>query len=148
MTTTEVATCNMSSALRQLKLRRTIHRQRSLRKNTSRQETRLLIHEGGGFVKLSTHELSTKVVGVGWLGHTLFSNVGSERRRRLEKLSAPYLRSWADQTGSKQSRGRGSESSCCRKKTGPTACLSVARLIGWNCGANQLKAAIVAALLC
>jgi hypothetical protein len=35
------------------------------------------------------------------LGHTLFSNVGSKGRRRLEKLLPPYLRSWADQTGSK-----------------------------------------------
>lgn len=83
-------------------------------------------------------------VGVGWLGRTLFSNVGSEKR--WEQLSPPYLRSRADQTASEQPRGRGSES-CRREKTRPTACLSVARLIGWNCGANQLKAAVVAALL-
>lgn len=32
------------------------------------------------FFKLNIHN----VVGVGWLGHTLFSNVGSNRGRRLE----------------------------------------------------------------
>lgn len=48
--------------------------QQNPRKTTCKQE-RLLIHEAGGFLKLST-----SVVGVGWLGRTLFSNVGSEQR--------------------------------------------------------------------
>jgi hypothetical protein len=52
-----------------------------------------LIYKWGGFLKMNTYKLSTKVVGVGWLGHTLFSNVGSKGRRRLEKLLPPYLRS-------------------------------------------------------
>lgn len=141
MTTTEVATCNMSSALRQSQLRRTMHSQQSLRKTTCKQEECLLIHEAGGFLKLNT-----TAVGDGWLGRTLFSNVGSEEEMRTTTLP-PYLRSRADQTASEQPWGRRSES-CCREKTRPTACLPVARLIGRNCGANQLKAAIVAALLC
>lgn len=114
--------------------------QQSLRKTTCRQD-RLLINTRSGCIFKAEPRGGARLAGT----HSL--QQCGQWAQEVRTALPPYLRSRADQTAPEQTRGRRPES-CCREKTRPAACVSVAGLIGWNCGANELKAAVVAALFC